>query len=188
MYIRGALRIGLVAPVKPFHPYLVDDLAPLLDLHYLRISPWLWFSAPECPRISVAVRHLPKVDFRSSTSVCRCEHFVGSTKVYLRIRTLRRPHLGRSCTRVGRVSPPDRRDAVSASLSAGDAAVAVVIVVGGRGWGGSAVAVELSYVVGASTTISVESQDPSTVSMASASAWSMVRPYSRRSCMTRSTY
>ena len=44
MYIRGALKIGLVAPVKPFHPYLVDDLAPLLDLHYLRISPWLWFS------------------------------------------------------------------------------------------------------------------------------------------------
>ncbi len=43
MYIRGALKIGLVAPMKPFHPYLVDDLAPLLDLHYLRISPWLWF-------------------------------------------------------------------------------------------------------------------------------------------------
>ena len=40
----GALKIGLVAPVKPFHPYLVDDLAPLLDLHDLRISPWLWFS------------------------------------------------------------------------------------------------------------------------------------------------
>ena len=43
MYIRGALKIGLVAPVKPFHPYSVDDLAPLLDLHYLRIPPWLWF-------------------------------------------------------------------------------------------------------------------------------------------------
>ena len=43
MYIRGALKIGLVAPVKPLHPYLVDDLVPLLDLHCLRISPWFWF-------------------------------------------------------------------------------------------------------------------------------------------------
>ena len=40
---RGALKIGLVAPVKPFHPYLVDDLAPRLDVHYLRIPRWLWF-------------------------------------------------------------------------------------------------------------------------------------------------
>ena len=38
------MKIGLVAPVKPYHPYLEDGAAPLLDLHYLRISPWLWFS------------------------------------------------------------------------------------------------------------------------------------------------
>ena len=38
------MKIGLVVPVKPSHPYLEDDPAPLLDLHYLRISPWLWFS------------------------------------------------------------------------------------------------------------------------------------------------
>ena len=38
------MKIGLVPPVKPSHPYLGDDPAPLLDLHYLRISPWLWFS------------------------------------------------------------------------------------------------------------------------------------------------
>ena len=37
------MKIGLVAPVKPSHPYLENDPAPLLDLHYLRISPWLWF-------------------------------------------------------------------------------------------------------------------------------------------------
>ena len=37
----------MVAPVKPFHPYLVDDLVPLLDLHCLRISPWFWFSRPK---------------------------------------------------------------------------------------------------------------------------------------------
>ena len=37
------MKIGLVAPVKPSHPYLEDERAPLLDLHYLRISPWLWF-------------------------------------------------------------------------------------------------------------------------------------------------
>ena len=43
MYIRGAMKIGLVAPVKPSHPCLEDDPAPLFDLHYLRISPWLWF-------------------------------------------------------------------------------------------------------------------------------------------------
>ena len=52
MYIRGALKIGLVAPVKPFHPYSVDDLAPLLDLHYLRIPPWLWFSSSTPARSS----------------------------------------------------------------------------------------------------------------------------------------
>ena len=26
------------------HPYLENGPAPLFDLHYLRISPWLWFS------------------------------------------------------------------------------------------------------------------------------------------------
>ena len=44
MYIRGAMKIGLVASVKPSHPYLENDPVPLFDLHYLRISPWLWFS------------------------------------------------------------------------------------------------------------------------------------------------
>ena len=43
MYIRGAMKIGLVASVKPSHPYLENDPVPLFDLHYLRISPWLWF-------------------------------------------------------------------------------------------------------------------------------------------------
>ena len=38
------MKIGWVAPVKPSHPYLENDPAPLFDLHYLRISPWLWFS------------------------------------------------------------------------------------------------------------------------------------------------
>ena len=37
------MKIGLVAPVKPSHPYLENDPAPLFDLHYLCISPWLWF-------------------------------------------------------------------------------------------------------------------------------------------------
>ena len=37
------MKIGLIAPVKPTHPYLENDPAPLFDLHYLRISPWLWF-------------------------------------------------------------------------------------------------------------------------------------------------
>ena len=46
MYIRGAMKIGLVAPVKPSHTYLENGPAPLFDLHYLRISPWLWFSTP----------------------------------------------------------------------------------------------------------------------------------------------
>ena len=44
MYIRGAMKIGLAAPEKPSHLYLENDPSPLLDLHYLRISPWLWFS------------------------------------------------------------------------------------------------------------------------------------------------
>ena len=38
------MKIGLVAPVKPSHPYLENDPAPLFDLHYLHIPPWLWFS------------------------------------------------------------------------------------------------------------------------------------------------
>ena len=38
------MKIGLVVSVKPSHPYLEDERAPLFDLHYLRISPWLWFS------------------------------------------------------------------------------------------------------------------------------------------------
>ena len=38
------MKIGLVAPVKPTHPYLENDPAPLFDLHYLCIPPWLWFS------------------------------------------------------------------------------------------------------------------------------------------------
>ena len=38
------MKIGWVAPVKPSHPYLENGPAPLFDLHYLRISPWLWFS------------------------------------------------------------------------------------------------------------------------------------------------
>ena len=32
MYIRGAMKIGLVAPVKPSHPYLENGPAPLFDL------------------------------------------------------------------------------------------------------------------------------------------------------------
>ena len=38
------MKIGWVALVKPSHPYLENGPAPLVDLHYLRISPWLWFS------------------------------------------------------------------------------------------------------------------------------------------------
>ena len=38
------MKIGLVASVKSSHPYLENDPAPLFDLHYLHISPWLWFS------------------------------------------------------------------------------------------------------------------------------------------------
>ena len=43
MYIRWVMKISLVAPVKRSQPYLENDPAPLLDLNYLRISPWLWF-------------------------------------------------------------------------------------------------------------------------------------------------
>ncbi len=39
------MKIGLVAPVKPSHPYLKNDLAQPLDLLHLRISPWLGFSS-----------------------------------------------------------------------------------------------------------------------------------------------
>ena len=38
------MKIGLAAPEKPSHLYLENDPSPLVDLHYLRISPWLWFS------------------------------------------------------------------------------------------------------------------------------------------------
>ena len=37
------MKIVWVALVKPSHPYLENGPAPLVDLHYLRISPWLWF-------------------------------------------------------------------------------------------------------------------------------------------------
>ena len=47
------MKIGLVAPVKPSHPYLKDDPAPPLDLHHLRISPWLWFSSQSCLKSKV---------------------------------------------------------------------------------------------------------------------------------------
>ena len=33
------MKIGLVAPVKTSHTYSEDGPAPLLDIHYLRISP-----------------------------------------------------------------------------------------------------------------------------------------------------
>ena len=39
-----ALMLSWVAWVNPSHPYLENDPALLLDLRYLRISPWLWFS------------------------------------------------------------------------------------------------------------------------------------------------
>ena len=41
------MKIGLVAPVKPSHPYLENDPAPLFDLHYRRPAPWLWFRASD---------------------------------------------------------------------------------------------------------------------------------------------
>ena len=41
------MKIGLVAPVKPSHPYLENDPAPLFDLHYRRLAPWLWFRASD---------------------------------------------------------------------------------------------------------------------------------------------
>ena len=41
------MKIVWVALVKPSHPYLENGPAPLVDLHYLRISPWLWFSRPQ---------------------------------------------------------------------------------------------------------------------------------------------
>ena len=48
------MKIGLAAPEKPSHLYLENDPSPLLDLHYLRISPWLWFSRrPGMPNAGV---------------------------------------------------------------------------------------------------------------------------------------
>ena len=44
------MKIGLVAPVKPSHPYLENDPAPLFDLHYRRLAPWLWFRASDNAR------------------------------------------------------------------------------------------------------------------------------------------
>ena len=41
------MKIGLVAPVKPSHPYLENDPAPLFDLHDRRLAPWLWFRASD---------------------------------------------------------------------------------------------------------------------------------------------
>ena len=38
------MRINWVAPVNPCHPYLENAPAPPFAPHYLRISPWLWFS------------------------------------------------------------------------------------------------------------------------------------------------
>ena len=47
------MTIGLLAPVKPSHTYLEDDpAAALLDLHYLRISPWLWFRSASTSAVS----------------------------------------------------------------------------------------------------------------------------------------
>ena len=46
------MKIGLVAPVKHSQPYLKNDPAPLLDLHHLRISPWLWFRFMNCHRVA----------------------------------------------------------------------------------------------------------------------------------------
>ena len=45
MYIRRAMKIDLGAPVNLFPPYLENDLALPLDLHYMRVSPWLQFSS-----------------------------------------------------------------------------------------------------------------------------------------------
>ena len=49
MYIRGAMKIGWVAPVKASHPYLENGPATLFGLHHLRISPWFW-SFNDAPR------------------------------------------------------------------------------------------------------------------------------------------
>ena len=50
------MKIGLAAPEKPSHLYLENDPSPLLDLHYLRISPWLWF---RCTIRSFSGSHSP---------------------------------------------------------------------------------------------------------------------------------
>ena len=87
------------------------------------------------------------------------------------------------------------RDAVGPGLVAPDPAVPVVVVHGrgvnflGRSLGGGvAVAVEDSFMVGASTSMSVESELARTASMASALVRSMVRRYSGRTWTMRSTY
>ena len=57
------MKIGLVAPVKLSHPYLENGPAPLLDLHYLRISPWLWFGRRRFSR-SVSSGSIPLASYR----------------------------------------------------------------------------------------------------------------------------
>ena len=55
------MKIGWVAPVKPSHPYLENDPAPLFDLHYLRISPWIWFSTTAALLTPVAIADVGNV-------------------------------------------------------------------------------------------------------------------------------
>ena len=40
MYIRGAMRIGLGAPVRIFHLYLESGQMPPIGFLDMRISPW----------------------------------------------------------------------------------------------------------------------------------------------------
>ena len=63
------MKIGLVASVKPSHPYLENDPVPLFDLHYLRISPWLWFrngaGNPDSPQAVIFLTSITDVMMRS---------------------------------------------------------------------------------------------------------------------------
>ena len=56
------MKIGLVASVKPSHPYLENDPAPLFDLHYLRISPWLWFRNPAGTGVNLTNEKVSGID------------------------------------------------------------------------------------------------------------------------------
>ena len=56
------MKIGLVASVKPSHPYLENDPVPLFDLHYLRTSPWLWF------RFAFRMQRMSPLDYRSGAA------------------------------------------------------------------------------------------------------------------------